>query len=391
MTPAEIESARELKRAGASWMDLARRYGRDERGLRRTIGKKLWPDDGPRETEPPVLERAPDTARSVELPALDPVPTPFRDAVVLLTTEASSEHMGAISRETAERSRRAVHEALATPAPEAVRFAPPSTPPERTDLERVFFIPDTHVPFEDGQAWAVAMAAARAFRPHRVVLLGDFADFYAVSFHSKDPSRRASLKDELEAVNARLDEIHALGAERVDYVAGNHEHRMERWIADKAPELFGMLTLPGILRIEERGWRWHPYRKQSLKIGKLHVTHDVGHAGVFAHRRSRVEYEGNVILGHSHRLSMEVQGTAAGSAHIGVMVGWLGDRHAVDYMHETKAAQWSHGFGLAYHERDTGNVHVVPVPIVDYRCVVEGHLIDPFRGTSADTRLKRVA
>lgn len=388
MTAAEIESARELKRAGASWMDLARRYGRDERGLRRTIGKKLWPDDGPRETEPPV-QRAPDTARSVELPALDPVPTPFRDAVVLLTTEVSSEHMGAISRETAERSRRAVHEALATPAPEAVRFAPSSSPPEHTDLERILIIPDTHVPYEDGQAFAVMMAAARVFRPDLVILLGDFADCYSVSFHPKSPARRASLREELDAVNARLDEIQSLGA-RVVYIEGNHEHRLERWLADRAPELYGMIEAESLFRIEERGWSWVPYRKHH-KVGKMHFTHDVGHAGIYAHRQSRMAYEGNVVIGHCHRLSMEVAGTSKGPAHLGIALGWLGDKASIDYMHEAKASQWVLAFGLAYHERDTGNVHVVPVPIVDYRCIVEGNLIDPFRGTSADTRLRRAA
>ena len=350
MTPAEVESARELKRAGASWRDLALRYGRDERTLRRTVGKKLWPDDGPHEPSSPLNDRGPEHGAVGGDPEVGPVPTP---------------------------------------APEAVRFAPPSTPPERTDLERILIIPDTHVPYEDGQAFAVMMAAARVFRPDLVILLGDFADCYAVSFHPKSPARRASLKEELEAVNARLDEIQSLGA-RVVYIEGNHEHRLERWLADRAPELYGMIEAEALFRIEERGWSWVPYR-QHHKVGKMHFTHDVGHAGIYAHRQSRMAYEGNVVIGHCHRLSMEVAGTSKGPAHVGIALGWLGDKAAIDYLHQTKAAQWALAFGLAYHERDTGNVHVVPVPIVDYRCIVEGQLIDPFRGTSADTMLKRAA
>jgi hypothetical protein len=83
---------------------------------------------------------------------------------------------------------------------------------------------------------------------------------------------------------------------------------------------------------------------------------------------------------------MEVAGTSKGPSHVGIALGWLGDKKAIDYMHAAKASQWTLAFGIAYHERDTGNVHVVPIPIVDYRCVIEGHLIDPLRGTSADTR-----
>lgn len=342
ITPEQVAEAKRRKDSGATWRDLARWLGRNEDHVRRTL-RDRWERDVGSSHAPSVSleERAPDTARSVA-PACEPTPE--------------------------------------TPAPQAVR-APVA------QVERVFFIPDTHVPFEDGQAWAVAMAAMRAFRPDRIVFLGDFADCYAVSFHPKSPERRASLKEELEAVNARLDEVQALGAERVDFIEGNHEHRLARWVAEKAPELYGMIGAPGLLRIAERGWHWTPYR-QHLKIGKLHATHDVGHAGVFAHRRSRIEYESNVLIGHTHRLAMEVSGTAAGSSHVGVMAGWLGDKEQIDYMHQTKANQWVHGFAIAYHETDTGNVHVVPVPIVDYRCIIEGQLVDPLRGTSADTRLR---
>ncbi len=253
-------------------------------------------------------------------------------------------------------------------------------------LEKILVIPDTHVPFEDGAAFAVMMAAARLVRPDTIVFLGDFADFVSVSFHPRTLGTRGyTLQEEVDAVNKRLDEIQALGATRVVFIKGNHEYRLERFLSEKAPELFGLVDTASLFRLKERGWECVEYR-DHLKIGKMHFTHDVGHAGIHAHRQSRMAYEGNVIIGHCHRVALEIAGTAKGPAHVGAMLGWLGDRRSIDYMHVAKAAQWSLAFGLAYHERASGNVHVVPVPIVDYRCVVEGQLVEPLKGTSVDER-----
>lgn len=348
ITREQAESARALKDAGASWSDLAKRYKRNPRTLRRTLSR-MW-EKGAYESET-SLEVLADLAAENDV-----APTTVRSV-----------------------------------APEAMRpeALPPICDPQiASGLEKILIIPDTHVPFEDGAAFAVLMAAARVFRPDTIVFLGDFADFCSVSFHPRTLGVRGyTLEEEVAAVNARLDEVEALGASRVVFVKGNHEHRLERYLSEKAPELFGLVDTAALFRFTARGWSVVEYR-HHLKIGKMHFTHDVGHAGIYAHRQSRMAYEGNVVIGHVHRCSMEVAGTSKGPSHVGIALGWLGDKKAIDYMHAAKASQWTLAFGIAYHERDTGNVHVVPIPIVDYRCVIEGHLIDPLKGTSADPRVR---
>src|SRR5688500_1944221 len=64
-------------------------------------------------------------------------------------------------------------------------------------LQKLFVVPETHAPYHSKRAWAVAMKAARGFKPDILAHAGDLADFYAVSAHSKDPGRIASLKDEI--------------------------------------------------------------------------------------------------------------------------------------------------------------------------------------------------
>jgi predicted phosphodiesterase len=218
------------------------------------------------------------------------------------------------------------------------------------------------------------LRAARVFQPDHIIILGDFADFYAVSSHSKDPSRRLSLKDEVREVNRCLSLIAELGAAKVTYISGNHEDRFDRYIADRAPEFYGMTSIKDMLKIQERGWDWVPY-KTHMTLGKLHVTHDCGKAGKYAHYDAQATFEGNVIIGHTHRLGYTVVGNAEGKPHLGAMLGWLGDIEAVDYMFRIRALRdWAHGFGIGYLLPDE-SVHVVPIPIVKNTVIIEGKVI----------------
>lgn len=81
-----------------------------------------------------------------------------------------------------------------------------------------------------------------------------------------------------------------------------------------------------------------------------------------------------MVTGHDHAINYCVRGNATGEAHVSPTFGWLGDRDKVDYMHKIKAYRdWALGFGIGY-LGDNGYIYLVPVPIVDYTCVVEGRL-----------------
>jgi hypothetical protein len=140
-----------------------------------------------------------------------------------------------------------------------------------------------------------------------------------------------------------------------------------------APAVFSMLKIEKLLRLKERGWHYTPYQR-ALKIGKLHVTHDEGNAGAQAHERARATFEGNVVIGHTHRMGYSTRGNAKGTAHVGAMFGWLGDLSQIDYMHRVRAQQWQLGFGVGY-LLNSGAVHLQPVPIIEGACVVGGKLI----------------
>ncbi len=260
-----------------------------------------------------------------------------------------------------------------------IRFTGLNEHPEIHDtpeLERILFIPDTHIPFQNEDAWQLMLRAARRFKPHRIVVLGDLFDFYAVSSHSKNPKRKASLAEEVEIGKLKLDELDALGATTKQMAAGNHEFRLDRYLADNAPALAELsgLTVRSLFDLDSRGWEFYPYQTH-FAIGKyLSITHDCGSAGPSAHTKARATFEGSVMIGHTHRASLDYKGNAQGEAHAGIMCGWLGDVEQIDYLHRVTANQWINGFAIGWLEPDS-TFHVNICPIVKGKVMVAGELI----------------
>ena len=241
-------------------------------------------------------------------------------------------------------------------------------------LNRVLFVPDAHIPYENKAAWSLMMCAAEDFKPDIIVIAGDFADFKAVSSHLKDPKDHTRLKWEMTCAKERLDELDALDATIKVYVAGNHEDRLQRYLQEKAPALFDMLNVPETLGLEARGWTYVPY-KEHTEVGALYVTHDVGTAGVNSARKALDTFMHSVVTGHSHRLQYIVEGDAVGGARVSATFGWLGDINEIDYMSRAQAGRsWALGFGIGYINPSNQAVHLVPVPIVLGSVVVEGKL-----------------
>ena len=149
---------------------------------------------------------------------------------------------------------------------------------------------------------------------------------------------------------------------------------MERYCQEKAGALFDFVNVPDILGLKERGWSYTPYMEHA-KVGALYVTHDVGTAGIGAARKAMDVFGHSVVTGHSHRMTYVVEGNAAGDSKVSASFGWGGDLKAIDYMSRAKSARdWAHAFGIGYLDPETQAVHLVPVPLVGNRIIVEGRL-----------------
>lgn len=216
-------------------------------------------------------------------------------------------------------------------------------------------------------------------KPHGILILGDFMDFYPVSFHSKDPSRRGDIKIEIDEANRKLDELDSVGAKEKIFQEGNHEYRLQRFINDKAPELQKLIpTVQNALRLDERRWNFVPY-KQTGRIGHFRFTHDVGAAGQYAHYKAGQAFQKSNGTGHTHRAALHYFGTIEGETKVSGMFGWGGDKEAADYANETQKKDWILAFGWGWSDPDNGVMYVNIIPLVDYSCVVDGkYFVAPF-------------
>lgn len=242
-------------------------------------------------------------------------------------------------------------------------------------MKKGLIIPDVHAPYHDKRAWKLLLEVLSANSFDYVVILGDFIDNYAVTAHPKAYMRKLNWAEEIEAANALLDEV-AVRAKKakVVFCEGNHENRWPRYLAERCPED----NRPGnnmkdIFKIRIRGWEWVPYNS-TYQIGKMHFTHAAGkNCGKTAAHGAAALYQTNVAFGHTHRMIVAYEGNAVGSTHVAATLGWLGDRTKLDYLHKVEAMRSSTlGFGVFYVMPGTSDVHLQAVPIVHYKCVVEG-------------------
>lgn len=240
------------------------------------------------------------------------------------------------------------------------------------ELRRVLILPDAHTPYHDRRALEglVLGQVLPAFTWDTICILGDWWDNYSISSHLKTPTRENSWMRESECGKSLLRQIAKYPCRRRILIKGNHERWLEKILSDKVPALYEeIMAKTG----HPKEWEVIEYM-ESTTIGKLHVTHDVGHSGLNSAVQSLHACGDNIVIGHNHNMTYVVRGDARGNSHVGASFGWLGDYRKIDYRHRMRARRdWVLGFGVGY-LRDNGVVHLQPVPIIKYSCVVEGKL-----------------
>lgn len=269
---------------------------------------------------------------------------------------------------------------------QSIGFGNPSdylrTGPHKSDTDtertkRILFVPDAHHPFADRDAWSLLLKTASHWQPDGLVILGDFADFYAASSFAKNPGRKNLLAEELVQTRIALGELVSACGPACTlkvYLEGNHEERLGRYIAQNAPALHGLIDVDRAIGITESGFQFVPY-KQSYQLGKVRISHDFGKHGHGAILDARNTVEGNAVIGHVHSLGTVYRANIHGDVHVGASFGWLGDFGAIDYRHADKARRdWAHGFGVC-HLEENGNIHLQAIPIVGRKACVDGKII----------------
>jgi len=222
---------------------------------------------------------------------------------------------------------------------------------------RILVFGDLHAPYCDQRAKEIMIEIGIDFNPHEVVSLGDFADMYSVTLHQKSPSMTNVLLDDIRAVNKELD-VFSLAfpdAKKV-FLEGNHENRLGRYIASKAPELFNMLDIPSLFRLKEHGFEYVKYGPNQLYVpvtsagtlAKFGMRHEPLSGGVGAARISVLKAMESLFYAHNHRLEEYHTKTILGRSVFGTSFGWLGQEGHKAFEYVKNPHTWQHGFGLVW-------------------------------------------
>src|SRR3990167_1684631 len=146
-------------------------------------------------------------------------------------------------------------------------------------IKRVVVLPDIHCPTEDKKSVKAVLQFIRDFKPHELIILGDFVDNYSISSHNKGKPGLVighDIAQEYHACNKLLDTIQEIHRGKIVFLEGNHEFRSVRK-AQENPELKDILDIPKTLRLAEREIKYiECYSKGEVyRLGKAVFTHGI--------------------------------------------------------------------------------------------------------------------
>ena len=245
---------------------------------------------------------------------------------------------------------------------------------------RCLFIPDTHRPFQDQRAYDLMLKVAQDYKPHQIIVMGDYADFYWASSHGKNPAivESFSYKKEIDSVNQGLEELLDLFPEAHHvFIEGNHEYRLARYLQKHAPEIYQSIGIPDVLNL--KGWEFVPYGPGQLyqvANSQLYTRHEPYGSGVHFAHQTLVKGGISMVVGHIHRIQEHQAVNAQGLNLRCFGIGWLGDKNHPVMQYVRYHPQWALGFGICDIVAD-GNFYFRTIHIDnDYRCMADGWLYE---------------
>lgn len=246
------------------------------------------------------------------------------------------------------------------------------------NFKRAILWPDTHIGVDangnlshDERAVNLVLDICQDIKPDHIYLLGDFADFYSVSQHQKDPGIQSLLKDEVYIVHKYLEKIQKINCAELHYVAGNHEFRLDRYIAKNCPDLFETINIEEILGLDKYRAKWHDYGpKQLVQIcnSKLYTRHEpLARNPELSARRATV----NLVNGHDHTIKRAKITGLDNLCFEAISCGWLGNIKCQVFDYVQSPPNWQLGFGLAT-IFENGDYFFDQIEIKNYCALVDG-------------------
>lgn len=239
-------------------------------------------------------------------------------------------------------------------------------------------LPDIHTPFHDAKLIKKVCQFMKDLRPHGVVISGDFLDLYSLSRYAADSVyslRDVTLSMEYKTGREVLGWIESALPKgcRKEFLYGNHEDRYWRELekGDRGKYGDALQSPTSALTLRERGWNvGEHWQQDAVQLGDhLEVIHGI-YCPVHAAKKHLDEWQGSVIMGHTHRFQSYVSGKRAA-----YNIGFLGDPNSKGfaYMPRTKRLQWVQGFAVV--DIDThGDYWCQPIQCYGSRFMADGRM-----------------
>ena len=216
-----------------------------------------------------------------------------------------------------------------------------------TQYNNVLIISDLHIPYHDVTALSIAIAYGKEKGINCIFINGDLLDFFQISRFMKI-KRKRSVAQELETAREILDILNKEFPNiPIIFLKGNHDNRLEHYLAEKAPELLDCeeFKLEELLEAKKRNVLVLE-DNVLVKVGKLTITH--GHlllrgffAPVNAARGTFLRAKASTLISHVHKVSMHTETTINQKTIVTYSTGCLCE---LNPEYSPFANNYSHGF-----------------------------------------------
>jgi predicted phosphodiesterase len=237
--------------------------------------------------------------------------------------------------------------------------AVPWTVYDMDTVGKVGILSDIHCPYHDDVALRAAVDHLHEHKIDALLLNGDFADFYSISRHEKNPKYRNFLA-EIEQVQQLLRWLRSEFPDiKIVAKQGNHEERWEKWLFQHAPELSTspIMGLDNWLALKDLDIDLVG-EKRIITCGGLPVLH--GHekgngisSPVNQARGAYMRLHHTVLEGHGHRTSIHSEPDMMGKETVCFSTGCLCDLRPA----YAPVNKWNHGAAVVV-VSETGEFNV---------------------------------
>jgi len=232
---------------------------------------------------------------------------------------------------------------------------------------RWFGFPDMHIPDQDHEAVAVALAAHREFQPDHTIVGHDLLQASAFSKFGNQTIEEALAMDfketELDPANEFIDEVQKHTKHTI-FQEGNHDAHIERWAATHGKGAVSVYSLISPQANISRGRENFEYVRQGNNVqlhDKLICVHGWSysiHCAAAHRRKSPLQ---SVIFNHAHRRQSDTLTYPATDMPTEAMCAGCLCKRMPMYKHDGNPTGWTHGFWVAYVGRHDFTLYSVPI------------------------------